>query len=196
MEAVQGQPRQGDPFSKKQKWTSEGRWEGKVGTITEENAALCTVAHARDPSAGPQRESGSAWAFSGALFSPPLLEREGKEEAEGQRKGRKENGGRGRSPQFFPGSSGSSHYSADCSPVRASVLNVITGAVACDLLGVGFSYIILLHNVFLRSNRINVSALFNYWVIDHYVTLQLHSSEEPLYLIFNGASVTYIDSTV
>lgn len=39
---------------------SEGRWEGKIGAITEENAALCTVAHAHDPSAGPQRESGSA----------------------------------------------------------------------------------------------------------------------------------------
>lgn len=48
------------------------------------------------------------------------------------------------------------------SPVRTSVLNIITGAVAYDLLGVGFSYIILLHNVFLRSNSINVSGLFNY----------------------------------
>lgn len=54
------------------------RWEERVRAITRENVALCTVARAHDSSTGPQSGSESAGAFRVALFSPPLLERDGR----------------------------------------------------------------------------------------------------------------------
>lgn len=75
-------------------------------------------------------------------------------------KGRKEME-KGMGPRFFPGSFlEAAPTPQTVAPIRVRFLNIINEVMACKLLDVRFSYIILLHNVFLRSNSVNVSTLF------------------------------------
>lgn len=168
MEVGQGPPGQGDPFSKKQN-KEVGR--GRLGAITKENPMIQWSQH---------------WTTEWIIIGPGHLVGPVQSSTAGERRGRRKQRDRRREGKkwFFPGGFLEAASTLQTvAPIRVWCLNIISGSMACNLLGVRFSYIILLRNVFLRSNSINVSALFHYWVTDHYVTLQLLSCEEPI--VFN-----------